>query len=100
MKVGEFQKAISASPATYARFMSQNGPSKGAGSDVYGNAWLFFKMREFRGIKPPRCPTKSKKGEEAAAAGGQAGPVLAAVELPGESDDEVEVYGNTPACQV
>jgi len=52
-------------------------------------------MRELRGIKPPRHPTKPKKGEEAAAAEAQAGPVLATVELPGESDDKVEIYGKS-----
>ena len=52
-------------------------------------------MRELRGIKPPRHATKPKKGEEAAAAGAQAGPVLAAVELPGESDDKVKIYGQS-----
>jgi hypothetical protein len=92
MKVGEFQKAINTNSGIYSRFMSQNGPSKGAGSTAYGQAWMFFKKRELRGIKPPRHPTKPKGGE-ATAAGAQAGPVSAAVELPGESDDKVEVYG-------
>ncbi|KAJ4374500.1 hypothetical protein N0V86_007369 [Didymella sp. IMI 355093] len=91
MKVGEFQKAINTNSVTYSRFMSQNGPLKGSGSTVYGQAWMFFKKRELQGIKPPRHPTKPKGGE-ATAAGAQAGPVLAAVELPGESDDKVEIY--------
>lgn len=93
MKVGEFQKAINTNSNTYSRFMSQNGPYKGAGSTVYFRAFLFFKKRELRGIKPPRHPTKPKKGREAAAAAAQAGPILAAIELPGEMDDDDEVYG-------
>lgn len=54
---------------------------------------MFFKKREVRGIKPPRHPSKPAKGEEAAAAEAQAGPILAALTLPGESEDCVEVYG-------
>ncbi|KAF3047923.1 hypothetical protein E8E11_005999 [Didymella keratinophila] len=63
MKVGEYQKAIITNSVTYSRFMSQNGPPKGAGSTVY-----------------------------AAAAEAQVAPVLAAIELPGESDNKVEIY--------
>ncbi|OAK99529.1 hypothetical protein IQ06DRAFT_317593 [Phaeosphaeriaceae sp. SRC1lsM3a] len=92
MKVGDFQKAINTNSNTYSRFMSQNGPYKGAGSTVYGQAWLFFKKRELRGIKPPRHPTKPKNPKAAAGTAAQAGPALATVDLPGESDDSVEVY--------
>ncbi|KAJ4350804.1 hypothetical protein N0V95_004417 [Ascochyta clinopodiicola] len=86
MKVGEFQKAIGASPTTYSRFMSQNGRYKGSASSVYRNAWMFFKKRELRGIKPSKNNTKPKASEPAAA------PNIANIELEGEEDDEVEVY--------
>jgi hypothetical protein len=77
--------------------MSQNGLYKGTDSTVYGLAWIFFKKRELRGIKPPRRPTKPKKGEETAAAETRSRSALTAIELPGEGNDEVEVYGKPAA---
>jgi hypothetical protein len=95
MKVGDFQRAINRNAKTYSRFMSQHGSCKGAGSTVYGQAWMLFKKPELRGIKPLRHPTKPKKGEETVATGIQA--TLTTVELPGEGNDEVEVYGKPSA---
>ncbi|KAI0133759.1 hypothetical protein BJ170DRAFT_690127 [Xylariales sp. AK1849] len=59
MKVGEFQKAIGVGSASYQRFMNQNGPDAGSGSDVYWAASKFFKKRELQGIKAP--PAKRAK---------------------------------------
>lgn len=92
MKVGEFQKAINTNSNTYSRFMSQSGAGKGAGSTVYQAAWRFFKIRELRGIKPPRHNPKPKKGADAAIKAG-ATPNFDTVELPGELDDVVPIYG-------
>lgn len=89
MRVGEFQKAIGATPSSYSGFMSQHGPRKGSASCVYYNAWAFFKRRELRGIKPPSHVKKPK-------AGGPAAPdaALDAVdELPGEKEERVPIYG-------
>lgn len=72
--------------------MSQNGPHKGAGSIFYHAAWHFFKVRELRGIKPPRHPSEPKKGQEAVT-GAAAGPNLDSIELTGELDDEVAIFG-------
>lgn len=69
--------------------MSQNGPHKGAGSTVYHAAWHFFKVRELRGIKPPRHPSEPKKRQEAVT-GAAAGPNLDSIELTG---DEVAIFG-------
>ena len=98
MKVGEFQNAIGTNSKAYSNFMTQNGPSKGAGSSVYQKAWRFFKLRELRGIKPPKHPSKPKKGEEGAAAAAAA-PNLTAIELPGELDDKVPIYGKLFPCK-
>ena len=95
MSVGDFQRAIKTNPNSYSRFMSQHGFYKGSGSTVYGQAWMFFKKRELRGIKPPRHSAKAKKSEETVAAGIEAN--LTTVELPGEGNDEVEVYGKPAA---
>ncbi|KAF2138511.1 uncharacterized protein K452DRAFT_290651 [Aplosporella prunicola CBS 121167] len=62
MKVGEFQSAIGVSSNAYSRFMGQQGPTKGQMSDVYQNAWAFFKKRELKGIPMPR--KKAKKADE------------------------------------
>ena len=88
MKVGEFQKAINCNSKTYSRFMSQNGPEKGAGSTVYYDAWAFFKKRELRGQK-----TSTKKAKTAATP--DASVSLAGVELDGEMEDEVHVFGTS-----
>ncbi|ORY09173.1 hypothetical protein BCR34DRAFT_568903 [Clohesyomyces aquaticus] len=85
MKVGEFQKAINANSVSYSRFMSQNGPGKGAGSNVYMNAWAFFKKRELRGLKMPNKKAKMIATESAQ-------PDISGVVLPGEMNDSVEVY--------
>jgi|SRR5690349_10342000 hypothetical protein len=98
MKVGEFQNAISTNSKAYSNFMTQNGSSKGFGSSVYQKAWRFFKLRELRGIKPPKQPSKPKKGKEGAAAAAAA-PDLTAIELPGEMDDKVAVYGKPFPCK-
>ncbi|KZM19981.1 uncharacterized protein EKO05_0003359 [Ascochyta rabiei] len=86
MKVGEFRKAIGANSTTYSRFMNQTGPQKGSASSVYRNAWKFFKKRQLLGIKPSKNTQKPKANEHAAA------PNVAAIELEGEEDDEVEIY--------
>lgn len=98
MKVGEFQKAIHTNSKTYSNFMTQSGPYKGAGSSVYTLAWRFFKKREMQGIPLPKQSTKPKKGEKAAAA--LAASDLAAIELPGEMDDDVEIYGKVSFCKL
>jgi hypothetical protein len=89
MKVGEFQKAINVTSTSYSRFMGQNGPYKGSGSDMYRSAWVFFKKRELRGIKS----TPNKKAKAAAADGKSAVPNVDDVVLEGEMDDEVPVFG-------
>jgi hypothetical protein len=85
MKVGEFQNAIKVTPNAYTRFMSQNGADNGMGSSVYMTAWAFFKKRELRGVKLPS--TRAKKGEK------ESVPSVDDIELPGEMDDAVPVYG-------
>lgn len=96
MKVGEFQKAIGASPVVYSRFMSQNGPNKGSNSSVYPNAAMFFKKRQLRGIKTPTKDAAPKANEPAAAATAAAvGSKVAAIELDGEKEDKVPIYGES-----
>jgi hypothetical protein len=88
MKVGEFQKAINVTSNSYSRFMGQNGPHKGAGSDVYMSAWAFFKKREMRGIK-----TKPQKKARVDESGKDAVPSVEGIVLDGEMEDAVPVYG-------
>ncbi|CZR66326.1 uncharacterized protein PAC_16227 [Phialocephala subalpina] len=84
MKVTEFHKAIGSSGNAYSRFMGQNGPDKGSGSDVYYNAFKFFKRRELQGIKIPK--KKAKPAEEAKKND------VSAIHLEGEEDQSVPVY--------
>jgi hypothetical protein len=87
MKVGEFQKAINANSTSYSGFMSQNGAFKGAGSTVYQDAWAFFKKRELRGVPAPKKRAKTVAGAS--------GPDvdISDVQLEGEMEDRVPVYG-------
>lgn len=89
MKIGEFQRALMASPNAYSRFMGQNGPDKGAGCSVYYAAWAFFKKREMRGIKMP------KKQKTATAAVGKGDSVLSVegIVLDGEAEENVPCFG-------
>jgi hypothetical protein len=89
MKVGEFQKAINVTSNSYSRFMGQNGPDKGSGSDMYGSAYIFFKKRELRGIKS----TPNKKAKAVAADGKDAVPDVERIVLEGEMDDKVPILG-------
>jgi len=90
MKVGEFQKAINVTSNSYSRFMGQNGPYKGSGSDVYMSAWAFFKKREMRGIKTK--PQKKAKVDEDGKVK-DAVPSVEGIVLEGEAEDAVPVYG-------
>jgi hypothetical protein len=94
MKVGEFQKEISVNSKSYSNFMSQHGTHKGSGSSVYTAAWAFFKKRELRGIKT--TPNKKAKKGDVAAGSKDNVPDVDDVELEGELDDKVPVYGNPP----
>ncbi|KAF2477042.1 uncharacterized protein BDR25DRAFT_330958 [Lindgomyces ingoldianus] len=85
MRVGEFQKAINVTSKSYSDFMGQNGPLKGRGSNVYLNAYQFFRKRELRGIKLP------KKVKTAAAAATNRVDISGII-LEGEEQDKVEVY--------
>jgi hypothetical protein len=87
MKVGEFQNAINCNSVSYSRFMSQNGPVKGQGSLVYQDAWAFFKKRELRGVPAP------KKKAKTATAAKEPDVDISDVQLDGEMDDKVPVYG-------
>lgn len=91
MKVGEFQKAIKVTSTAYQRFMGQHGPTKGFDSSVNVSAWAFFKKRELQGIKT--MPNKKMKASASAAGGKNAEPNLDDVELEGEKDDKVPIYG-------
>jgi hypothetical protein len=91
MKVGEFQNAIHVNSKTYSNFMGQHGPEKGAGSTVYVAAWAFFKKRELRGIETK--PNKKTKADAGKDGGKDAVPDVDDVELDGEKEDEVRVYG-------
>ncbi|MCJ1251560.1 hypothetical protein MMC30_008795 [Trapelia coarctata] len=84
MKVGEFQSAIGVTTGSYARFMKQNGPQSGYGSDTYEAAATFFKKRELQGIMMPK--KKVKKADEDKKMD------VSDIHLDGEDTESVEVY--------
>ena len=95
MKVGEFCNAIGNSNNSYNRFMKQSGPTKGLESEVYQNAWEFFKKREIAGLK---MPTKKKAKTADAGSGAapskakkDAGLDISSIQLDGEEADDVPV---------
>lgn len=92
MKVGEFQKAIDVGSVGYYRFMKQNGPTKGMGSDVYYNAWKFFKKRELRGVKMPRKKQKTVTDASGKKKEVPAHEDISGIHLEGEDEDDVPVY--------
>ncbi|KAF2744832.1 hypothetical protein M011DRAFT_488644 [Sporormia fimetaria CBS 119925] len=105
--VKDFLSAINHNSTSYSRFMSQNGPHKGAGSDVYIDAWRFLKKRELRGVKAPRKKTKQDEGDKenespvATAstpakknASKKSDPIrdLSSIHLDGEDEDRVPIF--------
>lgn len=58
------------------RFLALSGPHKGSQSEVYENAWSWFKQREVAGLKMPDVKKRQAAEAKAAAgaAGGDAGP--------------------------
>ncbi|KAJ9609865.1 hypothetical protein H2200_006194 [Cladophialophora chaetospira] len=72
MKVGEFQDKLGVSSTGYSRFMQQNGPDKGTGSDTFLAAAEFFKRREIAGVKMPSASRKKAKTTTSAAAAKEA----------------------------
>jgi hypothetical protein len=103
MKKGEFCNAIGNSNAAVNTFLKKAGSMDGAGSEVYANAWAWFKQREMAGLKMPDVK-KKQAAQAAAATGSAAGAALpsaprasvtcdiSAVELDGEETDSVDVY--------
>ncbi|KAF3018565.1 hypothetical protein E8E14_012846 [Neopestalotiopsis sp. 37M] len=97
MKVGEFQKAIDVGSVQYYRYMNQNGTDAGSGSDMYYNAWKFFKKRELQGVKNT-APKKAKTAATTKAAGKASGKSVpesldvGGVTLDGEDKGPVPVY--------
>ncbi|KAF7959251.1 hypothetical protein EAE96_002765 [Botrytis aclada] len=85
MKVTEFQKQIGTNSRSYGAFMGQSGKFKGDQSNVYLNAFTFFKKRELQGVKPPKKPKVSKAEEQKKFD-------VSAIKLDGESTTSVPVY--------
>ncbi|KAA8577044.1 hypothetical protein EYC84_007058 [Monilinia fructicola] len=85
MKVTEFQKEIGVNSRGFGSFMGQHGKFKGDKSNVYYNAFAFFKKRELQGVKPPKKAKISKEEEEKKFD-------VSAIKLDGESTTSVPVY--------
>lgn len=106
MKKGEFCNAIGNSSTSVNSFLKKAGSMDGAGSEVYANAWGWFKQREIAGLKMPdvkkRQTAQAAAAVTTASAPGAAAPSrapkapvtpdISAVELDGEEDDDVCVY--------
>lgn len=112
MKVGEFCKTIDVGNHSYNRFIHQEGPIKGTQSDVYMEAFAYFKKREIAGIPLPTANSKrantdssskkdhkngekesesSPKGKTSSSSSGPNKDFLH-IGLPGEPTDSVPVY--------
>ncbi|PMD43726.1 hypothetical protein L207DRAFT_485209 [Hyaloscypha variabilis F] len=90
MKVGEFQRAIGASSSTYCAFMKKTGSMGGAGSNVYRNAFAFFKLRELNGENRKK---KVKVGGEGVGKKKEAeSEDFTGVILDGEEEGEVPIF--------
>ncbi|KAI0425004.1 hypothetical protein F5Y09DRAFT_322810 [Xylaria sp. FL1042] len=105
MNKSEFAKAIGASPNTLNRFLQASGPMGGSGSTVWKSAWGWFKQRDFAKLKMPDVKKRQKLEAADAASGKSSNPKTTAaaaaavplpdisdIHLPGEEDDDVEVY--------
>ncbi|KAI0882054.1 uncharacterized protein GGS22DRAFT_196211 [Annulohypoxylon maeteangense] len=105
MNKTEFARTIGCTASSLSTFLSKRGSMEGQNSNVYVNAWEWFKQRDVAGLKMPNAK-KARKAKEATAAktdiGGPgtrkaaAPPVsavdISGVQLPGEESDEVAVY--------
>jgi hypothetical protein len=100
MKIGEFTNALAVSPASYRRFMGQNGPYKGNGCDMYVAAHIFFAEKEMNGESWARARKSAKaKATEAAQGGNGARKTdddskfdVSCIHLDGEEADAVPIY--------
>lgn len=97
MKVGDFQKAISASSSSYSAFMKQNGSNKGSASSVYGNAFAFFKCRELNGVKIKKQKLAAPSTTGGETSGGKTASAsvntnFGDIMLEDEEENEVPVY--------
>ncbi|KAI1276419.1 hypothetical protein F5Y07DRAFT_366680 [Xylaria sp. FL0933] len=113
MNKTEFAKAIGANANTVSRFLQASGQMGGSGSTVYPTAWAWFRQREYANLKMPDVKKRQKLEADAAAAassssttttGGKSKtakkaaaaatslPDISGIYLPGEEDDDVEVY--------
>ncbi|KAI1433550.1 hypothetical protein GGR50DRAFT_668131 [Xylaria sp. CBS 124048] len=121
MNKTEFTKAICCNSNSLSRFMHSTGPMGGAGSNVYYNAWAWFRQREYAKLKMP--DVKKRQRLEAESSGPVGGPYhnnnnnsssttagtgrrkpgpaartvtglpdISGIHLPGEETDDVPVY--------
>ena len=85
MKVTEFQRVCGINSNSYGRFMKLKGPDAGDMNQTYEAAFRFFEERKSKGIKEP-SKKKAKKADEEATMD------VSGITLPGEDEDDVEVY--------
>ena len=118
MTTTAFLDAVGTNYRSYRMFMTQKGPDKGAGSNVYYNAFEFFYKRKMMGIKDTKKKRKVSSRDtgdgpagDAGASGDAAGKGkkkgkkqsasdnpdtefdVSSIILNGEDKDEVPVYG-------
>lgn len=114
--MGEFCKTIDVGNHSYNRFMHQKGPTKGTQSDVYMEAFAYFKKRQIAGIHLPSANSKraktdssskknqkngekdsesspkSKNGKTSSSSSSGPNKDFLQIELPSEPTDSVPVY--------
>ncbi|KAK2604147.1 hypothetical protein N8I77_007101 [Diaporthe amygdali] len=89
-KKGEFCIAIGSSNNAVNRFLAQRGLDGGSGSDVYDNAWTWFKRRELAGLRMPSIAAAQKKQKTTAT--GPSFADISNIHLDGEETDSVPVF--------
>ncbi|KAI0805160.1 hypothetical protein GGR55DRAFT_300835 [Xylaria sp. FL0064] len=115
MNKTEFAKAIGTNANTVSRFLQASGQMGGSGSTVYPNAWAWFRQPEYAKLKMPDVKKRQKLEADAAAASSTTStststsgkkpssstakkaaatslPDISGIYLPGEEEDDVEIY--------
>lgn len=91
-KKGEFCNTIGCSPTAVNRFLEKVGPDGGIDSDVYDQAWAWFKKRELAGLPMPAAPASLTQKRAKTAASRRSAADLGSMHLAGEETDSVPVY--------
>lgn len=91
-KKGEFCNTIGCSPTAVNRFLEKVGSNGGIDSDVYDQAWAWFKKRELAGLPMPVASASAAQKKAKTLASRPSTADLNSIHLAGEEHDSVPVY--------